>query len=826
MKHGFHLRTAVLACCAGATMIGFGQVRVVGQAAIVRTDTGGPSVDLALVRKYCVSCHSSRLQTGGVVLDGLEPSNIVADAAVWERVVRMLNAGMMPPPGVARPDAAEAEQFIGAVTTAIDTVAAARPNPGPPIPLHRINRTEYQNAVRDLLAVDVDVRALLPPDDAAYGFDNIAGVLKISESLMTRYLASARQVSRVALGTDPPGIAAKTYEVSAFGRQYEQSDRLPFGTRGGTLVRHAFPEDGEYVIRVWFWCNQTASGCEPTTGFDDTHQVEITIDGQQVKLMTMPASKAVGGFTGVGNVAIHPEQWDVRIPVKAGLRDVGVTFLRLPSYVPTDYARVRFQRPSYEGNMVAAGMGVYQPYLKSVTITGPFQPTVKRTLDTPSRRRILTCQPSNAVPEAQCARRILRTLANRAYRRPVRESDLAPLMKFFSQGREEGSFDQGVEMALRALLVSPSFLFRAESAPESVERSASSRGITDVELASRLSFFIWSSIPDDQLLTLAAGGTLHQPTVLERQVKRMLADPRSRSLTTSFVEQWLNLRRLDIATPTESMFPDFDESLRAAYHQEIEMFVRSVILEDRSVIDLLDANYTYVNERLASHYGIPNVLGPELRRVELSPDSPRRGLLGKGAVLLATSHDNRTSPVVRGKWILENILGQGPAPPPPNVPAFKESEGPSRALTMRERMAAHRTNPVCAGCHAKMDPAGFALENFDAIGRWRDHDETMKAIDAAGTLPDGTAFKSFQELRAALLTKPNRFVGVLTEKLLTYGLGRGLEYYDMPTVRSIVDRAARNQYRFSSVITGIVESVPFQRRSETTAVRVGENASR
>ena len=785
-----------------------------------------PSSQRATLDQYCVTCHNPRTKAGGLTLDAIDVARPGDNAVVLEKIVLKLRAGMMPPPGRPRPDQGTLDSFVSGLEARLDQAALADPNPGRTETFHRLNRTEYQHVVHDLLGVDVDVTALLPPDDAGYGFDNMAGVLRLSQSLMERYLTASRRIARVAIGSAPPSAIADTFPVSMNLSQYERADALPFGTRGGTLVRYNFPRDGEYIIRAQFTCALvSAGGCDPTAGFDDTHELEVTVDGDRVHLFTMPPKpKGAGGGFGKSEVgqSIEDLRWQVRVPVKAGVREVALAFLKLPSYETTDYPRLRYMKPSYEGNMVPEGLGIYQPHLQSVTIAGPFGP-MGGPGDTLSRRRIFACRPSGEAEEEPCARKILSGLARRAYRRPVTESDVDKLLAFYRDERGSGNgFESSIEMALRALLVQADFLFRIEIDPPSAvaartvsTRSAAAAGssvyrIGDLDLASRLSFFLWSSIPDDELLNVAAQGKLKDPAVFERQVRRMLASPRSEALSTNFLPQWLQLRSLGVASPDDG---DFDEALRQAMGRETELFFDSIVRHDRPLLDLLNANYTFLNERLAWHYGIPNVKGSHFRRVALPHDSPRRGLLGQGSILTTTSHAIRTSPVKRGKWILESVLGVSPPPPPPNVPPLEEKKGGAAApLSMRERMAAHRANPVCAGCHSMIDPVGFALENFDQSGRWRIIDATNKPVDVAGEFPDGTRFKTLAEFRAVLAGRPERFASAFTEKLLTYALGRGLESYDMATVRAIVRQAAATDYRFSSIVLGIAKSTPFQMR--------------
>jgi hypothetical protein len=759
-----------------------------------------------LLDRYCVTCHNQKLKTAGIVLDAMDVANVSAGAEVWEKVVRKLHAGLMPPAGRPRPDKPAYDGFVSWLETELDRAAAARPNPGRTEPLHRLNRSEYQNAIRDLLALDVDVSSLLPSDDASYGFDNIAGVLKMSPTLMERYLSAARKISRLAVGTPTLIPNVDTFRVQEDLPQDDRLDGLPFGTRGGALIRYRFPMDAEYVIQVRLSRLGLSGGAtEDIPGFAETHQLEVSVDGRRVQLFTLPGETPAAGKRQdayqQGRQYLDAD-WKIRLPMKAGSREITAAFLKKSSAL-NETVRLPFLRP-YAG---AGGDLRYQPYLSSVTISGPFE--TSGTGDTPSRR-LFVCGPASGSDGVGCAKTILSTLARRAYRRPVTDEDLQVLLTFYNDGRIEGGFDAGIQMALQRLLASPSFLFRVErdpvnAAPDTVNR------ISDVELASRLSFFLWSSIPDDELLGLATHGKLSDPAVLEGQVRRMVADARSQALARNFAGQWLFLRNVPALFPDLDSFPDFDESLRQAFQHETELFFDSILREDRSVLDLLTADYTFVNERLARHYGIPNVKGSRFRRVKLIDDN-RRGLLGQGSILALTAYPNRTSPVLRGKWVLENLLGTPPPPPPPNVPSLKDTNAAGEVLPMRERMAQHRSSPVCASCHSMMDPPGFSLEQFDAVGRGRTVDELFTQIDASGGLPDGTTFQGPAGLREALLSRPDRFVATLTEKLLVYALGRGLEYYDQPAVRKIAREAAGNNYRFSSVIMGVINSVPFQMR--------------
>ena len=764
------------------------------------------SADQAVVERYCVTCHNDRLETGGLSLQGLDVSDVAAHRGVWEKVVRKLRAGAMPPRPRPRPDAATYARVLAALETALDSAAAAHPDPGRTATFRRLNRTEYQNAVRDLLALDVDVTALLPRDDSAFGFDNVnAGGL--SPTLMERYLAAARKVSRLAVGSGLPAPGSRVVVVPADRTQEDHVAGLPFGTRGGTAVEHTFPADGEYEIQVRLQRNRN----ENVEGLTEPHDVEITLDGERLALFTMEPSR---NYVLQANAAYYADEGidnhlNVRLAAPAGPHVVGAAFIKKNS------ALIETTRQPYDAHFNMDRHPRQQPAVRSVSIAGPFDPTGVG--ETPSRARIFACRPPAGASDAEaeeCAAAIVAGLARRAYRRPVTVDDLEQLVSFYRRGYAAGGFEAGVETALRALLASPEFLFRIERDPEGAAPGEPYR-VTGLELASRLSFFLWSSLPDDELLDAAAAGKLRDPAALRAQARRMLADPRAATLTTNFASQWLHLRNLDAVRPDARLFPDFDDNLRQGFRRETELLFRSILEEDRSVVDLLTADYTFANERVARHYGFPGIYGDHFRRVDLPEGSPRAGLLGHGSILTVTSYATRTSPVLRGKWILENLLGTPPPPPPANVPPLEETRSNTRVVSMRERMAAHRRNPRCAVCHRIMDPAGLSMENFDAIGRWRDA-EGGAAIDAAGNLPGGEDFDGVAGLRGALLERPEVFVGTVTEKLLTYALGRGLDHADAPAVRAIARAAAADGYRLSSLILGIVESTPFQmRRSQS-----------
>jgi mono/diheme cytochrome c family protein len=747
-----------------------------------------PSPHAAVLNQYCVTCHNSRLKTSGLVLDPATLGDVGAGAETWEKVVRKLRASAMPPLGAPRPSQAAYDSVTSFLESELDRAAAARPQLGK-LPLaHRLSRTEYRNAVRDLLALgalpkEMSVDYLLPPDNISSGFDNIADLLFISPTTMERYLDAARKISRLAVGDATMPVMVNIHRLDAEHPQDERVDELPFGTRGGLSVRSDFPVDGNYLVKV----DLAGVGREP-------HQVEVTVDGARVKLETVGGPPPEGANT---RRRPPPEALELSIPLTAGPKLVGVSFVQHTE--ARDESTLR-PRPRSRGT---------QPAIASVTISGPYDG--KTPVDSPSRRRIFVCKPPGLAEEPACARRILSELAYRAYRRPVTGQDLQDLMPFFTEGRAEGGFEAGIQRAIERMLVSSQFLFRIERQPAGVAPGTAYR-VSDLDLASRLSFFLWSSIPDDELRQLAEGGRLRDAQVLERQVRRMLADPKSESMVTNFATQWLFLNDIDAKLPDEILFADFDETLRQAMRRETELFVGSVFRENRSVLDLLTADYTFLNERLARHYGIPNVKGSYFRRVTLPAGSQRGGLLGQGSILTITSYATRTSPVLRGKWVLENLLSSAPPPPPADIPALKtEGAGPDTPLTMREAMARHRASPACASCHARMDPIGFALENFDGIGRWRDADGGQP-IDASGAFPGGSPFVGVQGVKRELLAQPEQFVHTVAERLLMYAVGRNLQYYDAPSVRAIVKDGAASQHTLASLVLGVVKSRPFQMR--------------
>ena len=781
-------------CLAGALAL---NLAAPGRFGAISQTTATASEPRAVLNQYCVSCHNEKLKSGELALDTVNAENPGANPEVWEKVVRKLRGRMMPPPGRPRPDESTYDALVSTLEKSLDRAALANPNPGRTETFRRLNRTEYQNTIRDLLAMDVDVASLLPKDDASYGFDNV-GVGGLSPTLLERYLAAAQKISRLAVGTPVKTPAANVVVLPADGTQEDHTDGLPFGTRGGTIARYTFPVDAEYELQVRLMRNRN----ENVEGLSEPHEMEITVDGTRVGLFTIRPQRTAQGGVYYADQDVD-KNLKVRVLVKAGPHAVAATFLLKTG------ALIETERQPYQAHFNMDRHPRVQPAVYSVSITGPFDSTGVGS--TPSRDRIFVCRPAKPSDEERCAANIVSTLARRAYRRNVSADDLRVPLTFYREARAAGDFDTGIEMALRAILTSAEFLFRMERDPDNAARNRRYR-ISDVELASRLSFFLWSSIPDDELLDLATRGKLQDPAVLEKQVRRMLADSRSESLVSSFAEQWLYLRNLAAAGPDPRLFPDFDDNLRQAMRRETELFFQSIMKEDRSVVDLLRADYTFLNERLAKHYGIPNVYGSNFRRVSLAGDAVRGGLLGQGSILTVTSYGNRTSPVLRGKWILENILGTPPPPPPPNVPPLRDNPTTGKVLTMRERMAQHRINPACSGCHQLMDPIGLSMENFDAVGRWRNRGEGDTAIDPAGALPSGAAFEGVAGLKRSLLSHPELFVNTMTEKLLTYGLGRGLDYYDAPAVRAITREAATNEYRFSSLILGVVKSTPFQMR--------------
>ncbi|MFQ5982333.1 MAG: DUF1592 domain-containing protein [Woeseiaceae bacterium] len=770
----------------------------------------------AMLNRYCVTCHNTVLKTAGMVLETANVADVSEDPETWERVVTKLSLSAMPPVGVPHPDAPFYEGFLDYLQTELDAAASRHPNPGRPT-VHRLNRTEYANAVRDLLAVEIDAAALLPPDNIGQGFDNIADVLAVSPLLMERYLFAAGRISSLAVGPRSMTPAAEIYEISDTYRQDQRmNEKLPFGSRGGTTVRHRFPLDGEYTLDI-----RLHRGIEGyIRGLRNEHTLDIRLDHRQIGTLTTGGDVyGPSGPTFTANQVVqysgHPDQvgyefsadekLQIRFSASAGTSIIGVSFVE-DNAKATGFQTPRLTLPElqqYKGG---------DPTLASMTITGPFDADGPG--ETASRQKIFVCQPATRVDaeEAEaCAESILFRLARQAYRRPISPSELEGLLELYRAGSDAGDFESGIELALQGILAGPEFLFRIEQDPADVAPGEVYR-ISDLELAARLSFFLWSSIPDSELLAVAEAGHLWEPATLKEQVNRMIADPRFERFVNNFGRQWLSVREVDIAEPNLSLFPEFDDELRNAFKQEILLWFASMVRNDQSVLELLTSDYTYLNERLAEHYGVPGVYGSRFRRVELATAPQRQGLLGKGGLLTATAYNNRTSPVLRGKWVLENLLNMPPPPPPEDVPALEVSAD-GQALTLKQAMEKHRANPVCAACHKLMDPIGFALENFDAIGGYRTrYIEADADVDASGLLFDGSEFQTAQEFRDAFLKHSHRVVHTAVEKVLTYALGRGLQYYDQPTVRKIVKRSAAENYTWSSIIIGVIESTPFQYR--------------
>ena len=785
----------------------------------------------ALLDQYCVTCHNERLRTADVTFDAMDVARLGDGAATWERVVRKLRANAMPPAGRPRPDAASSRAFLSWLETGLDRAARANPDPGRPA-IHRLNRVEYANAIRDLFGLDVDVRTLLPADDEHHGFDNIAEVLTVSPTLIERYLAAARRISQLVVGDSGLRPVAQTYPVAGSRNQDGPvSAELPFGSRGGVAIRHHFPVDGEYIIRISLRKQEYGY----VRGLGQEHRLDVRLDGAPLGTFAVgrewePGARPPMGYAGkfdqVYNSSSFPA-WEsyalnadkgleVRVEVKGGRHLVGIAFDRR-SALPEGILPLPPDRSSYSHAQDEMQDG--NPAVSGVQIIGPYNPTGVSEL--PSRARLFTCQPADGTAaEERCASTILSTLARRAYRRPATDADVETLLPFYRDGRAEGGVDAGIRAAVERVLVDPEFLFRVETDPPHVAPGTPYR-ISDLELASRLSFFLWSSIPDDELLSVASRGELGDPMVLDQQIRRMLADSRSSALIENFAGQWLGLRKLRNAVPDTATYTAFDENLRDAMRRETELFLEHELRDDRPVVNALRANYTFANERLARHYGIPDVYGVEFRRVTY-PDETRGGLLGHASILTVTSYANRTSPVVRGVWLLENFLGTPPSPPPPDVPSLPSVRTDGAPRSVRERLEQHRTNAVCASCHDTIDPLGFALEEYDAIGRWRTTNgggtpfDTGSLIDASGVLTDGTEVHGLAGLRDLILSREDEFVETLTEKLLTYALGRTLDHHDMPTVRRISRQAAAGDLRWSALVSGIVKSTPFlMRRSES-----------
>jgi hypothetical protein len=761
-----------------------------------------------LLDRYCVTCHNERLKTGGLALDLIDPRDVNAHAEVLEKVLRKLRSGQMPPEGRPRPDQRTLTTFMSALESALDRASGSNLNPGS-LPVHRLNRLEYANVIRDMLSLEINPQELLPTDDSAFGFDNNAEALSVSPALMARYMSAATKISRLALGSRDNRQAIQVYKPASFGRQdARMGEDLPFGTYGGLAVRHAFPLDGDYDFRIRLQRGGNVA--------DNEYVIEVRVDHALVKQFRIGGEFKNMTRDGEGGGPALPEEdvvarrladyrqnidndLKLRVPLKAGVRLIAVTFVDIAPAAPEGAVLPPPSIRNSQGNN-----GGLSPGVDSLEIAGPFGGRTPR--DTPSRRRIFVCEPTNPRDEEPCAKTIITTLARRAFRRPVTASDVEPLFQTYRAARAEGDFERGIERALETLLTMPSVLLRIE-APPAGARSGQIHRISDIELASRLSFFLWRSAPDDELLDAAARGSLHEPRVFEQQVRRVLADARAARWMTDFVGQWLIIRNLRSVEPDPLMFPDFDDTLRDAMGRETELFFESQVRDDRSIGELLTADYTYLNERLAGHYRVPGIFGSHFRRVRLT-DERRHGLLGQASVLTVTSYAHRTSVVLRGKWVLETLLGSPPPPPPPNVPPLKENDGKSAPASLRDRMEQHRRNPVCATCHTRMDPLGFALENFDATGRWRETDEGAP-INAAITL-DGAKIDGPSDFRAALAKHGDEFVRAVAEKVMTYALGRGLQYYDGPTVRQVLREAANDNYKWSALILAIVRSKPFQ----------------
>jgi hypothetical protein len=775
----------------------------------------------SVLTTYCVGCHNTRMRVGGLALDEVDPARVGAAADLWEKVARKLHTREMPPTGVRRPDDETYRSLIASIETALDADATATPRPGR-VPVHRLNRTEYTNAIRDLLALEIDGRHLIADEPGGHGFDNAASVLTASPALIESYLSAAATVSRLAVGRSAVPVVDAFRIPTATVQDERAGDQLPFGSRGGIAVRYYFPTDGTYTIKVVL----KRQLYRYLIGMGEPHQIDLRLDGALLKRFTiggegrgMTAPESFAGNTQgdpAWEVYMHTadDGLEVRVPVKAGPRDVSVSFLR--QHVEPEGV---FQPPQRGFARTTNELYFGEPAVDRVLIGGPYSGSVA--VDTPSRRRIFLCHPATRAAEEPCAKRILSTLARRAYRRPVTDGEVQTLMTFYRTGRNEGDFDLGIERGLRRLLSAPAFLFRVEREPSSVS-AGTPFAVGPIDLASRLSFFLWSTIPDDELLDAAIKGTLSTPAVLERQVARMLRDGRSQALVDNFAVQWLQLGRLEGVVPDADEFPEFDENLRVAMQQETRLFVGSQIRENRTVLDLIGANYSFVNERLARHYQIPDVYGSRFRRVYFT-DDVRGGLLGQASILTATSYPNRTSPVLRGRWLLETLFGAPPPPPPPDVPQLKENGADGERHSVRERLEAHRTNPSCAGCHIRMDPLGFSLENFDALGKWRTKSDGA-SVDARASLPDGSQFNGVAGLRKLIVSSHrDDFVRTFTERLLSYAIGRGTEAADLPAVRKIVRETSAQDYRWSAIVAAIARSAPFSMSTTAPATAVAHD---
>ena len=745
----------------------------------------------ALVGKYCVDCHDAETKKGSLNLDAVLGGPVTGHPEIWEKVIRRLETRQMPPPKKKlRPSDGEYEAMLATLAGTLDAAAKAQPKPGRTETIRRLNRSEYQNAIRDLLAVEVDAAAMLPADEASHGFDNVT-VGMLSPTLLDRYITAAQKISRLAVGGEARVPGGETIRIKPDITQEERIEGLPFGTRGGAMIRHTFPRDGEFEFTIRLSRDRN----DEVEGMREPHELLVLLDGKQVHTFSVKPPKKGEGHNDVDR-HLH-----CRLSVTAGPHALGVTFLKNPSSL-LEYARQPYEARFNVHRHPRTGPAIYQ-----VSIVGPYGASQPGT--TPSRQRIFVAQPASAAEDDACAQKILGNLLRRAWRRPITAGDVARLMPVFREARQMGNFDSGIEAALSAILVSREFLFRVEKEPAGLAPGTPYR-ISDFELASRLSFFLWSSIPDDALLELAERGELGKSDVLAQQVRRMLADARAQSLVSNFAAQWLHVRNLESFTPGGRVFPDFDDNLRQAMRRETELLFAEIVREDRSVLDLLKSDHAWLNERLAKHYGIPHVQGSHFRKVALDPAAPRGGLLRQASVLTVTSYATRTSPVIRGKWILENLIGTPPPTPPPDVPAL-DATVISENLPIRERLAAHRNNATCASCHEFIDPPGFALENYDAIGRWRAL-EAGQPVNASGGLPDGSTFVGAEDLERGLLARPEVFTAALTEKLLTFALGRGVEHYDGPALREIVRSASVGNHRFSAIILGLVNSTPFTMR--------------
>ena len=792
-------------CSAGTLSVAIGVVSLLAAGSVVMTLSAEDAVasrladsppalsetpHVSLINEYCLSCHDEDHKKGELSLEAIAADDVARHPEVWEKVVRKLRARQMPPLGKERPDNATYDAVVSWLEASLDRAAANRPNPGRTATIRRLTRTEYQNVVRDLLALEIDAASLLPADEMSYGFDNVT-VGDLPPTLLDRYLSAAEKISRLAVGRPGRSPGGDTFRIPPDVTQEEHVEGLPIGTRGGTLINYTFPLDGEYEIQIRLARDRD----EHVEGLTEAHDVELLVDRSRVQLFTVNPPQ------GPASHATLDQHLKIRLPVSAGPHAVGVTFVKKPSVLLESARRPR------QARFNVLRQARTQPAIYSVSIVGPY--SAAQAGDTPSRRRIFVSRPATPDHDERAAKHILSALMRRAYRRPVTDADLEGPLALYRKARADGGFEAGIEMALSAVLVSPHFLFRIENDPADAKPNTIYR-VGDLALASRLSFFLWSSVPDDELLDVAIAGRLHETATFERQVRRMLADARSSALISNFASQWLHLRNLESITPDMRLFPDFDDNLRQAFRRETELFFESVLREDRSALELLSANYTFVNERLAKHYGIPHVYGSRFRRVTLDDGSWRGGLLRHGSILTVTSYATRTSPVRRGKWILDNLLGVPPPPPLPDVPALKDNTVDG-SLSVRMRLAEHRNNPACAACHNLMDPVGLALEKFDAVGRRRNVEDGTP-VDASGGLPDGSTFADVHGLEAALLRRPELFVGTLAEKLLTYATGRGIEHYDAPAIRAIVRDARSQNYRLSSIILGVVESKPFQMR--------------